>query len=242
MAGQEGQGRKVVGVRKPRSDRGVARTTDRDLKALTWLAEQWGAPIDQVGRLLRPDTEKRLQIYAAESATRRWKAHGMVDTGRVQVGGARWVWPVSTTAARMLGWDVHRWEPTPVRTNHMAAVNDVRLDMPDAEWTSERVLLHQVGVRGDGDRLRVPDGVVEVGDRRLLVEVELSRKSPDAMAEAVRGWPDACQRWGADGVLWVSNRSLYEHMSAAVERMKARFPGGVGGQLSAVGIEWRELS
>lgn len=225
--------------RKPRSDRGNPRTTDRDLTALQWLSQQWGAPEDQIGRLLRPDTPSQSQTYTAAAAVRRWRNYGWVDTGRVQVGAPRWVWPKAFMSARMLGFETREWTPSPVRVAHMSTVNAVRLSYPQG-WVSERLLLHEVGFRGEGDRVRVPDGLCEVSGRRLLLEVELSRKSNESMAEAVRGWPDACERWGADGVLWVSSRALYEHMQAAVGSVKAKHPNGVGGLLARVGVVWSQ--
>lgn len=245
MNGESGQDQETGKQRKQRSDRGQPRTTDRDLTVLTWLAEQYGAPEDQIGKLLRPEAPVQRQVFSTAAAVQRWRNLGWVDTGRVQVGKPRWVWPKGFMSSRLLGWDVQPWTPSPVRAAHMSAVNEVRLRHPHG-WVSERRLLHEVGFRFEGVRVRVPDGLVDiggqVGGRLMLLEVELSRKSPEAMAEAVRGWPEACERWGADGVLWVSNAHLYEHMQGAVASVVARHPGGIGGMLDRLSIAWEELS
>lgn len=240
---EHGQDQGQPKPRKQRIDRGEARTTDRDLMAMQWLAEQWAAPVDQIGRLLRPDAPWQNRTYTAAAAVQRWRRHGWVDIARVQQGADRWVWPKPFMSTRMLGWDVQSWTPSPARVHHMEAVNDVRLRHPYG-WTSERVLLHQVGFRGDETGVRVPDGLVQlggqVGGRTLLVEVELSRKSPEAMRAAMQGWPAACDRWGADGVLWVSTPSLHSHMRAALDAVTAQFPSGVGAQLAELAVVWQK--
>jgi hypothetical protein len=174
----------VSGVLSPygvRSSRGVARASRtagraghevlrrRDLVVLGWLAEQYGARVDQLGVLLGcgPRTVQR--------TVARLRAAGLVRTERVLVGEPAWVLPTAAgMAACGSGFGV--WRPRVGLLAHTAAVNDVRLHIqaraPATEWVPERVLARD---RGAGEHL--PDGVAITDGTRVAIEVELTVKS-----------------------------------------------------------------
>ena len=167
--------------RVPLRARGVARASRtagraghevlrrRDLEVLGWLAEQYGARVDQLEVLLGcgPRTVQR--------AVARLRAAGLVRTQRMIVGESAWVTPTPAGIAAC-GEGLGVWRPRIGLLTHVGAVNDVRLHVqgraPATEWVPERVLARD---RHAGEHL--PDGVAIVEGRRVAIEVELTVKS-----------------------------------------------------------------
>lgn len=150
-----------------RGGRAVVRR--RDLEILGWLAEQYGARVDQLELLLDcgPRTVQR--------TIARLRAAGLVRTERLLVGEPAWVIPTGAgMAACGSGFGV--WRPRIGLLAHVAATNDVRLHVqgraPLTEWIPERVLARD---RRSGEHL--PDGVAITDGRRVAIEVELTVKS-----------------------------------------------------------------
>jgi hypothetical protein len=163
------------------SSRGVARASRtagraghellrrRDIEILGWLAEQYGARVDQLEVLMEcgPRTVQR--------TVGRLREAGLVRTERVLAGEPAWVLP---TAAGMTACSsgFGPWRPRLSLLAHVAAVNDVRLHIqgraPSTEWIPERVLArdHQAGEH-------LPDGVAITDGRRVAIEAELTPKS-----------------------------------------------------------------
>lgn len=171
----------VLSPRRVQEGRGVARASRaagrtrhevlrrRDLEVLGWVAEQYGARVDQLGVLLGagPRTVQR--------TVARLHAAGLIRTERVLVGEPAWVLPTAAgMAACGSGFGV--WRPRVGLLAHVAAVNDVRLHIqaraPATEWVPERVLVRD---RQAGEHL--PDGVAITDGTRVAIEVELTVKS-----------------------------------------------------------------
>jgi DNA-binding transcriptional ArsR family regulator len=182
----------------------AARTADRarhevlrrgDLEALAWLAEQYGARVDQLERLLScgPRTVQRALLRLREA--------GLVETRRVLVGEPAWVIP-TRAGLRAAGGGFGVWRLRLGSLMHVAAVNDVRLHVrersPESEWVSERVLSRE---RGPGEHLA--DAVVITGDgQRVAIEVELTVKSGQrirAILGELAGRYDTVLYWCAPG-------------------------------------------
>lgn len=141
----------------------------RDLEVLGWIAEQYGARVDQLGVLLGAGSRTVQRTVA------RLRVAGLVRTERVLVGEAAWVLPTGAgLSACGSGFGV--WRPRIGLLSHVAAVNDVRLHIqaraPATEWVPERVLVRD---RGAGEHL--PDGVAITDGTRVAIEVELTVKS-----------------------------------------------------------------
>jgi hypothetical protein len=141
----------------------------RDVEVLGWLAEQYGARVDQLEVLMGcgPRTVQRTIV--------RLRAAGLVRTERLLVGEPAWVLPTGAgMAACSSGFGV--WRPRIGLLAHVAATNDVRLHVqgraPSTEWIPERVLARD---RRAGEHL--PDGVAITDGRRVAIEVELTVKS-----------------------------------------------------------------
>jgi DNA-binding Lrp family transcriptional regulator len=171
----------VFSARRGWTARGVARASRtagraehellrrRDIEILAWLAEQYGARVDQLEVLIGagPRTVQRTVARLREA--------GLVRTERVLVGEPAWVLP---TAAGMAACNsgFGPWRPRIGLLTHVAAVNDVRLHIqgraPSTEWIPERVLArdHHAGEH-------LPDGVAITDGRRVAIEAELTPKS-----------------------------------------------------------------
>jgi len=170
--------------RRRRSDRGSVRQTARDALFLEFMAHQYGMPMDLVAQAAGVSMPR---AYALVS---RWKKAGWVSTGRVDAGPT-WVWPTRAMATQYLGWDAPAWRPLASMTPHVRAVAAVRLHqvgLDPTRWISERTLRHEGGYRVKGQREpHLPDGVEILADgRRVLVEVELTAKSPGRYLEPAR--------------------------------------------------------
>jgi Replication-relaxation len=141
----------------------------RDLEVLGWLAEQYGARVDQLEVLVGAGPRTVQRIVA------RLRSAGLVTTRRVLVGEPAWVLPTGAgMAACSSGFGV--WRPRLGSLAHVAAVNDVRLHIqgraPSTEWIPERVLARD---RLAGEHL--PDGVAITEGPKVAIEVELTVKS-----------------------------------------------------------------
>ncbi len=180
--------------RAKRMDAGKIRQKPRDVQALTWLSQMYGAPLDVLAKVLGT-TE-----LAAREVARRWrheKTH-WAEQARVDAGPA-WVWPTTATVNAMLPRDHggvwSAWKPGPMMAAHVRAVAEVRLALAGTDldaWISERVLAHREhGLKKKGEKLpHIPDGVWLRGgptqDDSVLIEVELTPKSPDRIRDILR--------------------------------------------------------
>ena len=218
--------------RARRSDVGP-RLTPRDASALTWLAEQYGAPLDVLAALTGTSRDR---TYAM---VRRWRAAGWIKTG-TPVPGPTWVAPTQATARQFLGRDrIGDWSPNPTTAAHTRAVSAVRLwtrhglDRPG--WTSERLLRSETGYRETGQRVgHLPDAVFLSApgapggpEREVLVEVELTPKGRQRTAQAVHEVIAQSTRRTAESgrepaVLYVTTRAAEKDVRAAVNESRVR--------------------
>jgi hypothetical protein len=100
----------------------------RDVAALTWLAEQYGAPIDVVAKLLAKPGQDAERAYAMTwPVVQRWAMAEWVCLVR-GFGPFLWVVPTPVWAGRLLGWTPKTaWFPSASRVEHVAACALTRL-------------------------------------------------------------------------------------------------------------------
>jgi hypothetical protein len=156
-----------AGVLRP-----VARRDARvgEAAILQLVSEQRVVTVGQLARLLRTGPAKA-----------RHRVGRLVDLGWVATGSfpgfeGEWVW------LRGRGYTLAGVRPNykpvgVVNLFHTHAITEARLalreEYPDGVWVCEREFL-----AGRAESGVVPDGVLELGDRRLAIEVELSYKRP----------------------------------------------------------------
>jgi hypothetical protein len=151
--------------RRPRwdTDAGI---TDRDVAALRWLGQQYGARADVLRVLLgrlspgSPRVEGQLGEVTLRDVLDRWEDRGLVARDRLL--GHLWVAP-TVKALRLVGLDVRAWSFVIPQLAHVHAVGVVRLALEPSipaggRWLSERELRREAG------KSHVPDGAVQLPD------------------------------------------------------------------------------
>jgi hypothetical protein len=146
--------------------------SDRDLRLLGWICEQYAARLDHLEVLT--DNRRRSAYRIAE-----WLRE--VDLVRMQwivVGQPTWVIPTATGLS-ICGLPYPMWTPTLPRLVHIGAINDVRLHIQaqkrPTQWISERQLRSEASKTRTRPR-HMPDGVMILEGHRVAIEVELSVK------------------------------------------------------------------
>ncbi len=138
------------------------------LSLLRLVAEQGAVPYDQ---LLRFGC-----VGPAELAPviEELQDDDVVRCARLLEGEQAWIW-ARARGARLAGLRFPGAEPGFSRLGHLRAINEVRLELgeraPQAHWICERSLRSSLG-----PGVNIPDAVLEIGDERHAVEVELTRK------------------------------------------------------------------
>lgn len=195
--------------RKTRSDKGKARLTERDVKILTWMGEQYAIRLDYLQELLGrirqprpkavdPETGEiktgAVSISTANSAIKKWADNHLVKTVRAR--GDRPTYAYLTAAGlREVGLPYRDTAPSLARIRHIDAGNKVRMRLaelyPTAIWVSERELLQRVNRLSEKERSKidhVPDAELHMEDGRLIIiEIELTRKTRERTSSIMRG-------------------------------------------------------
>jgi hypothetical protein len=140
-----------------RRDAGILQITERDILALTWIAEQFCISYDQLQRLLalytpaitkRPD---RVAPSTAQNAIERWLHLGFIEQPvKVIREHSTYVW-LSRKGIRELELPYAYYQPKPSTLRHIYAVNAIRLHLQSQglplAWYSWRTLFHETELR-----------------------------------------------------------------------------------------------
>lgn len=199
----------------------MIRQTQRDSLALQWLAEQYAAPLDLLQRLLGHDS-----LGSTRNVVTRWRSARWVELGAVD-GGPSWVWPTTSMASALLGWQVKPYRPTPRLAEHTRQVARVRLHLCGSDlagWTPERVLLNGVGYRPNEPRAHVADAVWQSPDGPVLVEVELSRKPSAMLDDVLSAMPHTCVQHGAVAARYFAPADVRRYIESRIAALCAKFP------------------
>jgi hypothetical protein len=190
--------------RRPRWDIDAG-ITERDVAALYWLGQQYGARSDVLRVLLgrlspgSPKVAGQLSEQTLRQILGRWEDRGLIARDRLL--GFQWVAP-TVKALRLVGLEVRGWSFVIPQLPHVHAVGIVRLaqepTIPEGGcWLSERELRRETG-KSDG-----PDGAIQLPDdpdpiagsglygedvdplpKRVAFEVELTRKGAARLRES----------------------------------------------------------
>jgi hypothetical protein len=173
--------------RKVRSDKGLVMATDRDLYCIEWIADQYGARLDQIQKLLSrfPDREKPFKDgkLIAETTVKdqisRWRRAGWIEYQRVLADAPGWAW-VTKKGLQMVGLDelYTARMPASARLAHIYAVNQLRIGFDGRFlWQSERRYRSGLEGKKGKDIGPIPDGLVTTKENELVaIEVEISAK------------------------------------------------------------------
>jgi hypothetical protein len=226
--------------RRPRwdTDAGI---TDRDVAALRWLGQQYGARSDVLRVLLgrlspgSPRVAGQLGDATLRDVLDRWEDRGLIARDRLL--GFQWVAP-TPKALRLVGLDVRAWSFVIPQLAHVHAVGVVRLALEPSiptgsRWLSERELRREAG------KSHVPDAAIQLPDnpdteagsglygedvdplpRRVAVEVELTRKSAARLREA---WMRPRHgRWTR--TVYYAPPEVAGYLSGQLQRIRPRHP------------------
>lgn len=196
--------------RKVRSDAGIPRLFERDIKALQWIGDMGAANVDILRDLLGRLSDHRLEEEDRLSATRvrhiledRWLPARVVEADHVM--GKKWVWLTRRGLNRVKQpFSPHR--PADVTANHLHQINRIRLDLEAAypisgSWESARWIERNkklwktrkketsTVIPDEYETWHMPDALWtfrndgETSDQRVFIEVELSSKGIERTAE-----------------------------------------------------------
>src|SRR6266496_1351995 len=118
-------GRTSAGSRRNKDE--DTNVTDRDVAALTWLGEQYGARADVLRVLLARlgvQGEGQLGERTLRQITERWADTGLATRHRLL--GHQWIVPTGK-ALHLVGLEFKPWSPVVTKLNHIHAVGIVRL-------------------------------------------------------------------------------------------------------------------
>ncbi len=162
----------------------AVRLTQRDIEAVSWIAQQHAARLDTVGRMLagigQPVEDRALRRLAE-----RWTAAGLVNRRRVLADAPSILW-ATADGLRCAGITLRAGQradaPSIGTLHHTLAVAEVRLayEQQGYDWTAER-FLHTV-VTSD----HRADGLAANGNHRVLVEVERTQKERERLTDILR--------------------------------------------------------
>jgi hypothetical protein len=227
MEGQERDKNDPEVKRIQRSDKGRVLLTPRDLVTLPWIAEQYTARLDQIGRLLGREAQRTtqqagvVQITTANRVLRRWLAAGLVKSKYVMAREPPWVY-LTTRGLHELGLPYRVYTPTAVMINHHYWTNQVRLwvehEYPTDRWISERTLLKQREGTDEKSRHLV-DGEIqrfdEDGDETVIaVEVELTVKAAQRSQAIMEELAEAY-----DGIWYFTNAASHDAVCRTINTL-----------------------
>lgn len=151
--------------------------TERDLRLLRLIGEQYALSIEQLARLTTGAVDLR----------HRWRRAGWVDGGRLTYTLPSLLW-LTADGAAIANSPYRLWEPKAARAEHLVAITNVRLllehELRLGEWRCERWLAQAAGPRYGG-QFHLPDGLLDTGRDQVAIEVELTAKGPARLAAIV---------------------------------------------------------
>ena len=164
--------------RKTRSDKGQVRATERDLKIMTYIGEQYAISLNHLKQLLEIEKGKMLSESTVQRLCVRWQSAGWIEKQKLLAYRPQWVW-LTKYGLQEMGLDYPYRSPSLARLNHIYYANAVRLHIEEkhgdgVEWRSERL----VNVERKVDKKKhVVDGELMFRGEVIAIEVELSKKS-----------------------------------------------------------------
>ncbi|WP_280232289.1 hypothetical protein [Nocardia cyriacigeorgica] len=179
----------------------------RDMWAVQWLAEMYGAPMNVVAELLGTSETNAYRVVG------RWRDAGLVSDDPMRpVPGPMWVVPTAAAASSLLGFTVQRWVPGPKDARHVTLTARARIALAGREigedsWSSERILRREANRKtpfGSSEpRAHLHDGhwTDDLG-RLHAIEIELTRKGSADIRDTVSAAYAEAKKAGADSLIY----------------------------------------
>jgi hypothetical protein len=145
--------------------------TERDARLLAVVGEQYALTAAQLARLLGH------RDASAAYLRDRWVRAGWVRCARLTYTLPSLVW-LTADGAAICASPYRPWRPKVALATHIEAVGNVRLllahELGLGDWRCERALRHAAPSRVA--RQHLPDALLDLGNDRVAVEVELTAK------------------------------------------------------------------
>src|SRR5579859_4108135 len=157
--------------RKTRYDKGSVKANDRDIFALTWIAQQYAMRFDHACQLISMHPgpgvgPEGLSWSAARQVVNRWRKAGWIGYQQMLAGEPPWLW---LTREGLAAYGLTQFKAAPPaisRLRHLYAINEVRLNLQDedneGEWMSERMIRAGMYALPQGEEAtrHIPDGIL----------------------------------------------------------------------------------
>jgi transposase len=193
--------------------RAVSMVSERDLRVLAWVAEQYAAQMDHVQALMGIKTKS-----FAFKLVRRLREAGLVESRQLLARQAAWLIP-TRRGLRACGLPYAPWTLTLGKVAHVRATCDVRMHVEansaDIEWICER----QLSLERSRRRRHLPDGVAILAGRRAAIEVELTTKNY-ARTKAILD--ELTQNY--DGIVYFCAPPAHRHLTRLQTSEPGRWP------------------
>lgn len=188
-------------TRPPRIDKGNIELTDRDLRCVRWIGEQYTIRFDTVQKLLGREP-KNFNDHApvngvlsernTRKAMRRWLDEGLVDYRKFLFAERGYVW-LTHKGMQTAQLSYKPYTPAVGSLTHLHALNELRLKLEERyqerlSWTCERELRRAYEHLAPDQRRvwHVPDAVITLDQRQeVALEVELTQKTDQRLIETV---------------------------------------------------------
>jgi hypothetical protein len=161
--------RAVGGTRR----RAPVEWSERDGRLLRIVGEQYAITVQQLAGLLGRTHRNGRWLRD------RWLRAGWIESHPFGWHGPSFLW-LTGKGIRVCDSPYRRWRPNTAMPAHIEAVTDVRLllahELRLGRWTCERALA-QASPSRSVQRPHLPDGLLDLPDGPVAVEVELTSKS-----------------------------------------------------------------
>lgn len=180
---KEGEGEletKSIKAVKERKDKGKVKITERDLRLIRFIAEQYAIDLKQLCQLNKAIEDTEIGESTARRIVDRWQRAGFVESQKIFVKDPVYVW-VTRKGLDLVGYDfLKATVPSEATLRHLVAITNMRLKLEEgkkAQFKSERLIRSEaVRVKKGKELPHVPDGEVSMNGVVYPIEIELSVK------------------------------------------------------------------
>lgn len=187
-------------ARQPRIDKGNIVLTERDLRCLRWIGEQYTIRFDMLQKLLGRAAKQAnsaapingvLSERNTRKAIRRWFDTGLVTYKKILFAEPGYVW-LTALGMKTAQLPYKPYTPAVASLPHLHALAALRLNLEGhyqtrLTWTAERELRRTQERLGKAQRSgwHLPDALVTLDEQVVAIEVELTLKSDQRLSETV---------------------------------------------------------
>jgi hypothetical protein len=225
--------------RKIRIDKDQPQWTDRDTYCHRWIGHMRALRFDQIQRLLarlsayETSDPHMLSVSRTSQIIQRWVRAKYAVYRKVYTRQPGWIY---LTRKGMFHTGLkYRAEPPKDRLlEHIYYINEVRLTLeekdPSLHWISERAIQAAQEKRQKGQRLEhVPDGILVIGEKRIDIEVQISRPSQQEVELVMLG-----DRWNNTNPL---RYYISKDARAVVQRVHRQMKWTARSQIEIIDLE-----